>query len=102
VEVPQLNLASVGTLTFEEPDMDAFPCLRLAREAFDAGQSQPIVLNAINEIAVDAFLKERIGFTDIPALIEAGLGRHVPVDVSTPEAVLALDGDVRRETESRL
>jgi 1-deoxy-D-xylulose-5-phosphate reductoisomerase len=102
VDVPQLNLASVGTLTFEEPDMDAFPCLRLAREAFDAGQSHPIVLNAVNEIAVDAFLKERIGFTDIPALIEAGLDRHVPVEVSTPEAVLALDGDIRRETESRL
>ena len=102
VDVPQLNLATVGTLTFEEPDLDAFPCLRLAREAFDAGQSHPIVLNAVNEIAVEAFLKERIGFTDIPAMIEAGLDRHTPVDVSTPEAVLALDGEVRRETEASL
>ncbi|XXJ19225.1 1-deoxy-D-xylulose-5-phosphate reductoisomerase [Desulfovibrio caledoniensis] len=102
VDVPQLNLASVGTLTFEEPDLDAFPCLRLAREAFDAGRSHPIVLNAVNEIAVDAFLKERIGFTDIPAMIEAGLDRHAAVDVSTPEAVLALDGEIRRETEGRL
>ncbi|WP_319583840.1 1-deoxy-D-xylulose-5-phosphate reductoisomerase [uncultured Pseudodesulfovibrio sp.] len=102
VDVPQLNLASVGTLTFEEPDLEAFPCLRLAQEAFAAGQSHPIVLNAVNEIAVDAFLKERIGFTDIPAMIEAGLDRHVQVDVSTPEAVLALDGEVRRETQARL
>jgi 1-deoxy-D-xylulose-5-phosphate reductoisomerase len=102
VDVPQLNLASVGTLTFEEPDLDAFPCLRLAREAFDAGQSHPIVLNAVNEIAVDAFLRERIGFTDIPAMIEAGLDRHAAVDVSTPEAILTLDGEVRRETEGRL
>jgi len=102
VDVPQLHLAKVGTLTFEEPDRDAFPCLRLAREAYDAGPSHPIVLNAVNEIAVDAFLKKRIGFTDIPAMIEAGLDRHVPVDVSTPEAILALDGEVRRETEARL
>ncbi|WFS63748.1 1-deoxy-D-xylulose-5-phosphate reductoisomerase [Pseudodesulfovibrio thermohalotolerans] len=102
VDVPRLQLASVGTLTFEEPDLDAFPCLRLAREAFDAGPSHPIVLNAANEIAVDAFLKERIGFTDIPAIIEAGLDRHAPVDVSTPETVLALDREVRRETEARL
>jgi 1-deoxy-D-xylulose-5-phosphate reductoisomerase len=102
VDVPRLQLASVGTLTFEEPNLDAFPCLRLAREAFDAGPSHPIVLNAANEIAVDAFLKERIGFTDIPAIIEAGLDRHAPVDVSTPETVLALDREVRRETEARL
>ncbi|EGB13224.1 1-deoxy-D-xylulose 5-phosphate reductoisomerase [Pseudodesulfovibrio mercurii] len=102
VDVPRLRLAEVGRLTFEAPDLDAFPCLRLAREAFDAGPSHPIVLNAINEIAVDAFLHERIGFTDIPAMIEAGLDRHAPVDVSTPEAVLALDREVRRETEARL
>ncbi|OIQ51304.1 1-deoxy-D-xylulose 5-phosphate reductoisomerase [Pseudodesulfovibrio hydrargyri] len=102
VDVPRLDLASVGTLTFEEPDLDAFPCLRLAREAFDAGPSHPIVLNAVNEIAVEAFLGERIGFTDIPTMIEAGLDRHAPVDVSTPEAVLALDHEVRRETEARL
>ncbi|WP_316901348.1 1-deoxy-D-xylulose-5-phosphate reductoisomerase [Pseudodesulfovibrio indicus] len=102
VDVPRLNLAQVGSLTFEEPDLAAFPCLRLAREAFDAGPSHPIVLNAVNEIAVDAFLKERIGFLDIPAMIEAGLDRHAPVDVTTPEAVLALDREVRRETESRL
>jgi len=102
VDVPQLQLSEVGTLTFEKPDPDAFPCLRLAREAFDAGPSHPIVLNAVNEIAVDAFLKERIGFNDIPAMIEAGLDRHAPVNVSTPEAVLALDREVRRETEDRL
>ncbi|AMK12200.1 1-deoxy-D-xylulose-5-phosphate reductoisomerase [Pseudodesulfovibrio indicus] len=102
VDVPRLDLAKVGSLTFEEPDLAAFPCLRLAREAFDAGPSHPIVLNAVNEVAVDAFLKERIGFLDIPAMIEAGLDRHAPVDVTTPEAVLALDREVRRETESRL
>ena len=102
VDVPQLDLASVGNLTFEEPDLDAFPCLRLAREAFAAGPSHPIVLNAVNEVAVAAFLAEKIRFLDIPAMIEAGLGRHVPTDVSTPEAVLALDAQARRETRSAL
>ncbi len=102
VDVPQLNLAQIGNLTFEEPDLEAFPCLRLAREAYDAGQSHPIVLNAVNEIAVAAFLEEKIQYLDIPALIEAGLDRHTPVDVSTPEAVLELDREVRAETKAHI
>ena len=102
VDVPQLDLARVGQLTFEKPDLDAFPCLRLAREAYEAGQSHPIVLNAVNEVAVAAFLRGALRFLDIPALIEAGLDRHAPVDVSTPEAVLALDRQTRQETEARL
>nr|WP_279593426.1 1-deoxy-D-xylulose-5-phosphate reductoisomerase [Pseudodesulfovibrio sp. S3-i] len=102
VDVPQLDLATVGTLTFEQPDLAAFPCLRLAREAFDAGPSYPIVLNAVNEVAVAAFLKKHIRFQDIPTMIEAGLDRHSPVDVSTPEAILALDHSVRTETKTCL
>ena len=102
VDVPRLNLAETGTLTFEKPDLDAFPCLRLAREAFDAGPSHPIVLNAANEVAVDALLGERIRYLDIPALIEGALDRHVPVDVSTPEAVLQLDRSVREEMRAAL
>jgi 1-deoxy-D-xylulose-5-phosphate reductoisomerase len=95
VDVPRLNLADTGSLTFEEPDLDAFPCLRLAREAFDAGPSHPVVLNAANEVAVEAFLDERIGFTDIAATIAAALDRHTATDVSTPETVLDLDRAVR-------
>jgi len=102
VDVPQLDLAKVGNLTFEAPDLDAFPCLRLAREAYDAGQSHPIVLNAVNEVAVAAFLAERIRFLDIPAMIESTLDRHRPVDVSTPEAVLALDAEIRKQAEAAL
>ena len=102
VDVPQLNLAEVGNLTFEEPDLTAFPCLRLAREAYDAGPSYPIVLNAVNEIAVAAFLKEEIQYLDIPAMIESALDRHHAVDVSTPEAVLKLDYVARKEAEERL
>ncbi|MBG0790746.1 MAG: 1-deoxy-D-xylulose-5-phosphate reductoisomerase [Desulfovibrionaceae bacterium] len=100
VDVPQLNLADVGSLTFEKPNLDAFPCLRLAQEAFAAGPSHPTVLNAVNEVAVAAFLNGKIRFTDIPAMIEVALGRHREADVSTPEAVLALDAQSRREAET--
>ncbi|SOB56878.1 1-deoxy-D-xylulose 5-phosphate reductoisomerase [Pseudodesulfovibrio profundus] len=96
VDVPQLNLAEIGNLTFEDPDLTAFPCLRLAREAFEAGPSHPIVLNAVNEIAVSSFLDEKIDYLDIPAMIETALEQHVPVDVSTPEAVLDLDRTARK------
>lgn len=102
VDVPQLNLAQVGSLTFEDPDLTAFPCLRLARESYSAGQSHPIVLNAVNEVAVAAFLEERISYLDIPAIIESALDHHTVVDVSTPEAVLALDRDARAKAEAAL
>jgi 1-deoxy-D-xylulose-5-phosphate reductoisomerase len=102
VDVPRLDLARVGTLTFEDPDLDAFPCLRLAREAYDAGPSHPVVLNAANEVAVAAFLDGRLEFTGIPATIGAALDRHASTDVSTPEAVLELDRTVREEIRRRL
>lgn len=102
VNVPQLNLADIGSLTFEKPDMAAFPCLRLAREAYIAGPSHANVLNAVNEVAVAAFLDERIGYLDIPATIEQALERHTATDVSTPEAVLELDRTARREAETTL
>lgn len=102
VDVPQLNLAQIGNLTFEEPNLTAFPCLRLAREAFEAGLSHPIVLNAVNEVAVAAFLEEKINYLDIPAMIEDALEQHTAVDVSTPEAVLELDHAARKEAASSL
>jgi 1-deoxy-D-xylulose-5-phosphate reductoisomerase len=73
VAAPQLDLAATGELTFEEPDMDAFPCLRLAREAGEAGGTAPCVLNAADEVAVAAFLDGAIPFTAIPEVIERSL-----------------------------
>ncbi len=75
VDVPArtLDLAELGSLTFEPPDTDAFPCLRLAREAAEAGGTGPCVLNAANEVAVHAFLTGRLGFMGIPAVIEQTL-----------------------------
>jgi 1-deoxy-D-xylulose-5-phosphate reductoisomerase len=73
VDVPTLDLASIGQLTFEEPDTGTFACLRLAREAGEAGGTAPCVLNAADEVAVEAFLAKRIAFTGIPEVIERTL-----------------------------
>jgi 1-deoxy-D-xylulose-5-phosphate reductoisomerase len=73
VAVPTLDLASVGELSFEQPDAETFACLRLAREAGEAGGTAPCVLNAADEIAVQAFLDGRIPFTGIPEVIERTL-----------------------------
>jgi 1-deoxy-D-xylulose-5-phosphate reductoisomerase len=69
VDMPRLDLARQRELTFEEPDEMRFPCLRFAREALAAGGSAPTVLNAANEVAVEAFLARRIGFLDIAAVV---------------------------------
>ncbi len=69
VDVPSLDLASVGQLGFEPPDTETFACLRLAREAGEVGGTAPCVLNAADEVAVEAFLAARIPFTGIPEVI---------------------------------
>jgi 1-deoxy-D-xylulose-5-phosphate reductoisomerase len=73
VPVPALDLVELGALTFEAPDLDSFPCLRLAREAAEAGGTAPCVLNAANEVAVHAFLAGDLSFTGIPRVIDSTL-----------------------------
>jgi 1-deoxy-D-xylulose-5-phosphate reductoisomerase len=73
VDVPTLDLATVGELNFEQPDTETFACLRLAREAGEVGGTAPCVLNAADEVAVEAFLAGRIPFTGIPAVIDRTL-----------------------------
>jgi 1-deoxy-D-xylulose-5-phosphate reductoisomerase len=73
VDVPTLDLASVGQLSFEQPDTETFACLRLAREAGEVGGTAPCVLNASDEVAVSAFLDGRISFTGIPEVIDRTL-----------------------------
>lgn len=70
VPVPNLDLAEVGHLEFERPDPGTFPCLRLAREAGEVGGTAPCVLNASDEVAVEAFVAGKIGFTEIPEVID--------------------------------
>lgn len=72
----RLDLVKLGALTFEEPDFNAFPCLKMAYDVSKTGGTAPVVLNAANEVAVDMFLKRRIGFMDIPRIIENVLNKH--------------------------
>jgi len=97
VEVPvaPLDLATVGSLTFEEVDVDAFPCLRLAREAAAAGGTAPCVLNAANEIAVHAFLRDELRFLGIPAVIEETLSRLPAQPVRAFESLYDADRAAR-------
>ena len=89
--VESLDLFSLATLNFEAPDEQTFPCLGLAKQAFSAGGTMPSVLNAANEVAVDAFLKEQIPFTCIPRLIARVMEKHTPQTVTSLDAVLAAD-----------
>jgi 1-deoxy-D-xylulose-5-phosphate reductoisomerase len=97
VDVPlqPLDLVSLGRLTFEAPDLDAFPCLALAREAGMAGGSGPCVLNAANEVAVHAFLQQRLSFLDIARVIEVSLEANEPQPVRRFEDLYEADADAR-------
>jgi 1-deoxy-D-xylulose-5-phosphate reductoisomerase len=97
VEVPMrpLDLAEVGALTFEPVDTDAFPCLRLAREAAIAGGTAPCVLNAANEVAVHAFMEGRLSFLGIPAVIETALERLPAGPVRAFESLYEADREAR-------
>jgi 1-deoxy-D-xylulose-5-phosphate reductoisomerase len=95
VPVRPLDLAEVGALTFEPVDTDAFPCLRLAREAAEAGGTAPCVLNAANEVAVHAFLEGRLTFLGIPAVIEAALERLPAAPLRAFESLYDADREAR-------
>jgi 1-deoxy-D-xylulose-5-phosphate reductoisomerase len=89
--VKRLNLAQMNDLSFSEPDLDRFPCLGLAFEAMRAGGSAPVTLNAANEVAVESFLANRIGFTRIPQLVSQVMDSVEVTTVSTLEEVLEQD-----------
>lgn len=94
--VDALDLLKIARLDFEAPDIKRFPCLRLAFEALKQGGTAPAVLNAANEIAVQAFLDEKIGFMDIPRMIESVLANASIESASTLEMVIAADEAARR------
>ncbi|WP_338763409.1 1-deoxy-D-xylulose-5-phosphate reductoisomerase [Massilia sp. METH4] len=97
--VAQLDLTQVGTLQFEQPDFNRFPCLALAYDALNAGGTAPALLNAANEVAVQAFLEERIGFRQIDRVI-AGVMDSLPHGpASSIEAVMAQDAAARAAAE---
>lgn len=90
-----LNIFDVARMDFEEPDLARFPCLRLAYQAITAGGIMPTVLNAANEIAVDAFLNERIRFTEIPLIIERCMEKFEVKNADSLETILEVDQQAR-------
>ena len=94
-DLPTLDLAKVGTLTFEEPDLERFPCLALAFDALKAGGTMTAALNAANEISVDAFLQKRITFGDISRINRAVIDGHKATPADTIDAVMKADREAR-------
>jgi 1-deoxy-D-xylulose-5-phosphate reductoisomerase len=93
----QTNLAKLGSLTFEEPDPERFPALDLARRAGEIGGTMPAVLNAANEVAVDAFVNGRISFPQVSELVSRTLDRHQVVPRPTLEQIFTADSWARKE-----
>jgi 1-deoxy-D-xylulose-5-phosphate reductoisomerase len=97
-----LDITEIARLDFEKPDMDNLPCLRLARRAAELGGSAPAILNAANEIAVEAFLAGRLGFTHIPKVIERTMDLLRNTEVSDIDSVLNIDNEAREIATAQL
>jgi 1-deoxy-D-xylulose-5-phosphate reductoisomerase len=100
LDLPTLDLFSVQTLTFQEPDLGRYPCLDLAFNACKAGGTMPAVLNASNEVAVQAFLDKRIPFLAIARLVDKVMQEHELAPAKELEAILAADTWARRRAEA--
>ncbi|HAE10408.1 MAG TPA: 1-deoxy-D-xylulose-5-phosphate reductoisomerase [Opitutae bacterium] len=99
---PSIDFSSPLDLSFFPPDYSRFPCLRLAKEALSHGGNAPLVFNAANEVAVDAFLMNRIGFLQISDIIDDSLNTIVNQSADSLEALLELDLEVRRHASTRI
>jgi len=102
LDLPRLDFFTVQTLTFQEPDLNRFPCLKLAFAACKAGGTMPAVLNAANEVAVQAFLDNRIPFSGIPRLVNQAMEEHALDPAAELEAILKADAWARRRTEEEI
>ena len=100
--LPPLDLAKLGSLTFEAPDEKRFPALRLAREAGEAGGTLPGVFNAANEVAVEAFLAEQISFPRIWGMVEEVMEKHTTLSSPDLDAIIEADRWARSEAKVRL
>jgi 1-deoxy-D-xylulose-5-phosphate reductoisomerase len=100
--VESLDILRTARLDFEAPDVEQFPCLRLARAAAEAGGAAPAALNACNDAAVSAFLERRLSFPDVPAVIERVMSRYQHVPAESLQDVLDADGWARREAQAAI
>ncbi len=102
LDLPRLDLPQRETLTFSRPDLQRFPCLKLAYRAIEIGETMPAVLNAANEVAVNAFLEGVLPFTRIPVLIERVMEQHEVRSVQTVEDILRTDQWAREKSKALL
>ncbi len=100
--IEKIDLFEIENLAFEKPDLEKFQCLKLAFEAIKKGHSYQVVLNATNEVLVDAFLNKKITYTQIPKGIKKMLDAHNLVELNTVEEILALDHKVKEETRKMI
>ena len=96
-ELPRINWGDISSLTFESPEFDTFPCLKLAIEAGEKGGTYPTVLCAADEVAVELFLSQRIKFTDIANLVEQALAQHQAIAHPTLEEIMVADAWAREK-----
>ena len=101
-QLPPLNLTKLSSLHFEEPDLERFPCISLAYRALRTGGTLPAAMNAANEEAVQAFIDQRISFSDIPAVIESVMDQHSTTDASNLDVVLAADQSARATAQAAI
>lgn len=97
--LPRLDLLSLSALEFHPPDRNKFPCIRLAYQALENGQTYPTALNAANEVAVHYFLRGSLAFSSIPEVIEKVLNQHQPTEMNDLETVLEVDRQARQRAE---
>ena len=100
LDLPSLDLAEIGTLTFCKPDHERFPCLRLGYESLRIGGTMPAAMNAANEIAVDALLHGGLRFVDIPDIIRSTMDAHHPREIDSLEVALEANRSARVKAES--
>lgn len=100
--IEKIDLFEIATLVFEKPNLEKFQCLKLAFEAIEKGHSYQVVLNAANEVLVDAFLNKKIAYTQIPKGIKKMLEDHQPMDLNTVDEILALDEEVKEKTRKMI
>ena len=94
----KVNLFEVKNLTFEEPNLEKFKCLKLAYQAIEKGHSYMVILNAANEVLVDAFLNNEIKYTDIPSCIEKIMNLYEKRELKTIDDILSFDLEVKKMT----
>jgi 1-deoxy-D-xylulose-5-phosphate reductoisomerase len=100
--LPRLDLFKKEGLVFLPPDLDRFPCLRLAYRSIEIGETMPAILNAANEVMVNAFLGGAIKFTDIPLLLQRVMEEHETKPVKTVEDILKADHWAREKSKTML